>query len=63
MFSKSHLVVLNKIDLLPHVNFDLQAFTEAVTGLSETAQILEASCKTGQGIKRWTTCHQPHCGT
>ncbi len=55
MFSKAHLVVLNKIDLLPHVNFDLGAFSEAVKGLNETADILEISCKTGQGIERWTT--------
>jgi len=55
MFSKAHLVVLNKIDLLPHVNFDLDAFSEAVRGLNETADILEVSCKTGQGIERWTT--------
>ncbi len=55
MFSKAHLVVLNKIDLLPHVDFDLQAFTTAVTGLNEGVQIFEVSCKTGQGVDRWTT--------
>ena len=55
MFSKAHLVVLNKIDLLPHVNFDLEAFSKAVKGLNETADILEISCKTGQGIEQWTT--------
>ena len=55
MFSKAHLVVLNKIDLLPYVNFDLDAFSKAVKGLNETADILEISCKTGQGIEQWTT--------
>jgi len=54
MFSNANLVILNKIDLLPHVDFDLQAFCEAVKGLNETAQILEVSCKTGQGVETWT---------
>ncbi len=53
MFSNANLVVLNKIDLLPHVDFDLQAFSEAVKGLNEKAEILEVSCKTGQGTERW----------
>jgi len=53
MFSNANLVVLNKIDLLPHVDFDLQAFSEAVKGLNEKAEILEVSCKTGQGTDRW----------
>ena len=53
MFSNADLVVLNKIDLLPHVDFDLQAFCEAVRGLNEKAHILEISCKTGQGTDRW----------
>jgi len=55
MFSKAHLVVLNKIDLLPYVLFDLPAFTEAVRGLNNGVEIFEVSCKTGQGIERWTS--------
>lgn len=60
MFSKAHLVVLNKIDLLPHVDFDLQAFTTAVTGLNERVQIFEVSCKTGQGIDQWISWLENH---
>jgi len=54
MFSNADLVILNKIDLLPHVDFDLQAFSQAVKGLNEKAHILEISCKTGQEIDKWT---------
>lgn len=53
MFSKADLLVLNKIDLLPHVLFGLPAFTEAVKGLNSGVEIFEVSCKTGQGIERW----------
>ena len=53
MFSNADLVILNKIDLLPHVDFDRQAFREAVKGRNEKAPILEISCKTGRGIDRW----------
>lgn len=54
MFSNADLVILNKTDLLPHVDFDRQAFCEAVKGLNEKAHILEMSCKTGQGVETWT---------
>ena len=60
MFSKAHLILLNKIDLLPHVDFNLEAFSEAVKGLNEAADILEISCKTGQGIDQWISWLENH---
>ncbi len=53
MFSESEVIVVNKIDLLPYVNFDLAAFQRAVTGLNARAKIFPVSCKTGEGIKDW----------
>lgn len=53
MFSQSDVVVLNKMDLLPHLDFDRQAFSKAVKGINERAKIFELSCKTGQGIQEW----------
>jgi len=55
MFSKSDAVVLNKIDLLPYVDFNHDKFTAAVTGLRERAIIFPISCKTGEGIDRWVS--------
>lgn len=53
MFSKADLVVLNKIDLLPHVPYNLRSFSEAVKGLNDKAEVLEISCRTGEGIDKW----------
>ncbi len=53
MFSQADVVILNKMDLLPHTDFDLKAFESAVDGLSNKAQILRVSCKTGEGIEAW----------
>jgi hydrogenase nickel incorporation protein HypB len=48
-----HLVVLNKIDLVEHVEFDRPAFEEAVRALNSDVEILPVSCRTGQGIEAW----------
>lgn len=46
-------VVVNKIDLLPYVRFDLRAFRELVTGMNPDVSIFEVSCETGQGVEEW----------
>jgi hydrogenase nickel incorporation protein HypB len=47
-------VVINKIDLLPYLDFDMAAFRQLVTGLNPEARIFTVSCKTGDGIAEWT---------
>ena len=47
-------IVLNKVDLLPYLDFDLDAFRELVHGLNSQARIFPVSCKTGEGITAWT---------
>ncbi len=54
MFSKSDAVVLNKIDLIPYVDFDRDQFIEAVNGLRDDARIFEVSCKTRVGLTEWS---------
>ncbi len=53
IFSDADAVIINKMDLLPHVDFDIAAFRRSITGLNPEAEIMEVSCKTGQGIERW----------
>ena len=55
MFSQADAVVLNKMDLMPHTTFDLEAFKRAVGGLQEDASIIAISCRTGEGIDAWTS--------
>jgi len=53
MFSGADAVLINKIDLLPYMDFNISAFNKAVTGLNPDVTILQVSCKTGQGLEGW----------
>jgi len=53
MFAICDVIVLNKIDLIDLVDFDLAAFTESVRALNPAAPIFEVSCRTGVGIVAW----------
>ncbi|MFC1912922.1 hydrogenase nickel incorporation protein HypB [Chloroflexota bacterium] len=55
MFIESEVIILNKIDLLPYLDFDTAAFKQAVTGLNPEVKIFPVSCKTGEGIPEWTS--------
>ena len=55
MFHKADAILINKIDLLPYLKFDIQAFSQAIRGINEKIKILEISCATGQGIEQWTS--------
>jgi len=46
-------VVINKMDLLPYVHFDVAAFRQLVLGMNPGVGIFEVSCETGQGIESW----------
>lgn len=43
MFQTTDIIVLNKIDLLPYTNFDLQSFYADVRSLNPNAEIIEIS--------------------
>ncbi|PYG87199.1 hydrogenase nickel incorporation protein HypB [Ruminiclostridium sufflavum DSM 19573] len=52
MFEAADIVVLNKMDLMPYIDFDRDSFYKGVKALNEKAEIIEVSCKTGEGIER-----------
>lgn len=49
-FEKAAVILVNKADLLPHVDFDMDYFTKGIRALNPTAPILPVSAKTGEGI-------------
>ena len=53
MFTQADAVLLNKIDLLPCLDFNIKTFYNAVTGLNSDVAIFQVSCKTGQGMEDW----------
>ena len=50
MFRAAHLVVLNKCDLIPHVPFNLDEWTEYVRAINPHARIIKTSALSGEGI-------------
>jgi hydrogenase nickel incorporation protein HypB len=53
MFHTVDVVIVNKIDLLPYVKYDLAAFSKAIKGINRKVQIFPVSCTTGEGIDEW----------
>jgi hydrogenase nickel incorporation protein HypB len=53
IFIDADAVIINKMDLLPHVDFDIAAFRRSITGLNPEVEVFQLSCKTGEGVERW----------
>ncbi len=53
MFTVVDALVLNKVDLMPYLDFDAGAFRTAIRALNAAAPLFEVSCKTGEGIEAW----------
>lgn len=53
MFRESRLLILNKIDLLPNVDFDVQAAKNDALDINPDLEILELSCKSEEGLTGW----------
>jgi len=53
IFIDADAVIVNKMDLLPHVDFNIDDFRSSIEGLNPKAEIFQLSCKTGEGIEKW----------
>jgi|SRR4051794_5218355 hydrogenase nickel incorporation protein HypB len=53
MFRAVDAVVINKMDLVPHLDFDLDLFRANLRGINPGATVIEASARTGNGIDSW----------
>ena len=53
IFFKSALLVLNKIDLLPYVPFDIEAAAENAHKVHPGMAIVKVSCLDGNGLHEW----------
>jgi hydrogenase nickel incorporation protein HypB len=53
MFADSDVIVLNKTDLQPYLDFNMNSFRKVVTGLNPDVIIFPVSCKTGEGMADW----------
>ena len=53
MFGVADLVVVNKTDLLPYVDFDLDRLREQAASLNPGVEVLPLSVRTGENIESW----------
>ncbi|HML15819.1 MAG TPA: hydrogenase nickel incorporation protein HypB [Bryobacteraceae bacterium] len=55
IFRKAELMLLNKVDLLPHVPFKPELAIENARKIHPEIEVIETSCTTGAGLDRWLT--------
>ncbi|HSC62918.1 MAG TPA: hydrogenase nickel incorporation protein HypB [Caldimonas sp.] len=53
MFAAASLLLLNKVDLLPHLDFDVARCLEFARRVNPTITILQVSARTGAGMDAW----------
>lgn len=53
MFRSAEVVLVNKIDLLPHLDFDMPAFRTNLMAVNPAATVIEVSARSGHGVDEW----------
>jgi len=55
MFDAAQICIINKIDLLPHVEFDVEKCKAYALEVNHHLKFFELSARTGEGMKEWTS--------
>ncbi|MBB1488693.1 hydrogenase nickel incorporation protein HypB [Oceanospirillum sediminis] len=53
MFHAADLMLLNKVDLLPHLDFDVDACIEYARRVNPNIQVIQVSARSGEGMDEW----------
>jgi hydrogenase nickel incorporation protein HypB len=53
MFRSCGLIVVNKVDLLPYLDFDMDGFLGNLRKVNPEAEVLPVSARTGEGVTAW----------
>ncbi len=53
MFYSSTVCIINKIDLLPYVSFDMEKVKANALKVNHKLKIIELSCTSGEGLQEW----------
>ncbi len=53
LFELSEAMVLNKVDLLPYLDFDVDRAEKFSRALNKDIDIIRVSCRTGEGLEEW----------
>jgi hydrogenase nickel incorporation protein HypB len=60
MFHTSTVCMINKMDLLPYVNFNVEKAKEYALKINHKLKFFEVSATTGQGIEAWYSWLKQH---
>jgi hydrogenase nickel incorporation protein HypB len=53
MFAASQVMIVNKLDLLPYVDYDMEKVKRQALAINPRLRIFEVSCRTGVGLDGW----------
>lgn len=53
MYRAVDVILINKIDLVPHLDLDLDLLRANIAAVNPTAEVIEVSARTGEGLDRW----------
>jgi hydrogenase nickel incorporation protein HypB len=62
MFREASYAVLNKIDLLPHLDFDMAVAIANARQINPSLQFFFTSARTGEGMEEWYSFLRTHAG-
>ena len=54
MFHSANVMIINKMDLLPYTDFDVEKVIKNARSLNPEIEILKTSCRTGEGLDEWS---------
>ncbi|MCB2188918.1 MAG: hydrogenase nickel incorporation protein HypB [Deltaproteobacteria bacterium] len=54
LFRQAGVIIINKIDLLPYIDCDMERIRRTCRGLNPAVKLFELSCRTGEGLEEWT---------
>ena len=55
IFSEARAVILNKMDLLPYTNFNIESYTSDLWSLNPRIKMFQTSASRGEGLSEWLT--------
>ena len=53
MFVSAQVMIVNKLDLLPYIDYDLAKVKRQALAINPHLRIFEMSCRTGEGLDTW----------
>ena len=53
MFAVSQVMLVNKLDLLPYVDYDVEKVKRQALAINPQLRIFQVSCRTGEGLDAW----------